>query len=114
MSLITDTKQSFEETGIFDPIENKFLNVVDIYQLSKLPTHIIKYILLFDEHFSMRKGVIISIIPKTDYRYKLVEHVVNKKIKIINIAIKERIKTSNVAYLKMFYRSFYYPAFPFE
>ena len=37
----------------------------------KLPLEIIKHILLYDEHFIMRKGEIISIIPKTDYRYNL-------------------------------------------
>jgi hypothetical protein len=37
----------------------------------KLPLDIIKHILLYDEHFIMRKGEIISIIPKTDNRYIL-------------------------------------------
>jgi len=32
---------------------------------------IIKYILLYDEHFVVRNGEIISIIPKRDYRYNL-------------------------------------------
>ena len=41
----------------------------------KLPSDIIKYILLYDEHFIMRKGEIISIIPKTDYRYNLLNSV---------------------------------------
>ena len=36
-----------------------------------LPNDIIKHILLYDEHFIMRKGNIVSIIPKTDYRYNL-------------------------------------------
>ena len=38
-----------------------------------LPDDIIKNILLYDEHFIMRKGVIVSIIPKTDYRYELLK-----------------------------------------
>ena len=42
---------------------------------NKLPTEIINHILLYDEHFSMRKGEIISIIPKTDYRYKLISFI---------------------------------------
>lgn len=42
---------------------------------NKLPTDIINHILLYDEHFSMRKGKIISIIPKTDYRYKLISFI---------------------------------------
>jgi hypothetical protein len=41
----------------------------------KLPFDIIKYILLYDEHFIMRKGEIISIIPKTDYRYILLNFI---------------------------------------
>lgn len=36
-----------------------------------LPNDIINHILLYDEHFIMRKGEIVSIIPKTDYRYNL-------------------------------------------
>jgi len=36
-----------------------------------LPLEIIQYILLYDERFIIRKGEIISIIPKTDYRYNL-------------------------------------------
>ena len=41
------------------------------FRFCKLPLDIIKYILLYDEHFILRKGEIISIIPKTDYRYIL-------------------------------------------
>ena len=37
----------------------------------KLPYDLIKHVLLYDEHFIMRKGNIISIIPKKDNRYKL-------------------------------------------
>ena len=40
-----------------------------------LPCDIIKNILLYDEHFIMRKGEIISIIPKTDNRYKLLNFI---------------------------------------
>jgi hypothetical protein len=42
---------------------------------SHLPNDIIKHILLYDEHFIMRKGNIISIIPKTDYRYNLLNFI---------------------------------------
>jgi len=41
----------------------------------KLPLEIVKYILLYDEHFIIRKGEIISIIPKTDYRYNLLNFI---------------------------------------
>lgn len=41
----------------------------------KLPLDIIKYILLYDKHFIMRKGEIISIIPKSDYRYILLNFI---------------------------------------
>ena len=44
----------------------------------KLPDDIIKNILLYDEHFIMREGVITSIIPKTDYRYKLLHFFIPK------------------------------------
>ena len=42
---------------------------------SKLPIDVIKYIFLFDEHFIIRKGKIISIIPKSDYRYALLKFI---------------------------------------
>jgi hypothetical protein len=42
---------------------------------SKLPLDIIKHILLYDERFTIRKGEIISIIPKTDYRYILLNFI---------------------------------------
>lgn len=42
---------------------------------SKLPTDIIHAILLYDEHFIMRKGEIVSIIPKSDIRYKLLSFI---------------------------------------
>ena len=40
-----------------------------------LPLDIIKYILLYDEHFIMRKREIVSIILKTDYRYILLNFI---------------------------------------
>ena len=43
-----------------------------------LPNDIIKHILLYDEHFIMRKGNIVSIIPKTDYRYNLLKFITLK------------------------------------
>jgi hypothetical protein len=43
---------------------------------SKLPNDIINKILLYDEHFIMRKGNIISIIAKSDYRYNLLKLIV--------------------------------------
>jgi hypothetical protein len=42
---------------------------------SKLPDDIIKYILLFDKHFILRRGKLITIIPKTDYRYNLLNYI---------------------------------------
>jgi len=44
----------------------------------KLPMDIIKYIVQFDEHFIIRKGEIISVIPKTDYRYNLLKFITFK------------------------------------
>ena len=43
------------------------------FLFSKLPRDVIYYLLLFDEHFIMRNGEIVSIIPQTDYRYRLLE-----------------------------------------
>jgi hypothetical protein len=43
-----------------------------------LPDDIINYILLYDEHFIMRKGKMISIIPKTDHRYILLNFITLK------------------------------------
>ena len=40
-----------------------------------LPIDIKKYILCYDEHFIIRNGEIISIIPKRDYRYKLLNYI---------------------------------------
>jgi hypothetical protein len=76
------------------------------YIFNKLPQDIINYILLYDQHFSMRKGKIISIIPKTDYRYNLIKRVINKKKDIVRISNKENI--SGVMFLKIFQESFYY------
>jgi hypothetical protein len=45
------------------------------FKFCKLPLEIIKYILLYDERFAMRNGEIISIIPKTDYRYSLLNFI---------------------------------------
>lgn len=45
---------------------------------SELPYDLIKNILLYDEHFIIRKGVITSIISKTDYRYKLLHFFIPK------------------------------------
>ena len=46
------------------------------FKFCKLPLEIIKYILLYDEHFIMRKGEVVSIIPKTDYRYNLLNFII--------------------------------------
>ena len=43
-----------------------------------LPNDVINYILLYDDHFILRKGKIISIIPKTDKRYKLLSFITFK------------------------------------
>ena len=43
-----------------------------------LPMDIINMILLYDEHFIMRKGKIISIIPKSDDRYNLLNFITLK------------------------------------
>lgn len=48
---------------------------------SKLPNDIIKYILVFDEHFTIRNGELVSIISKNDYRYKLLHYIT---IRLVN------------------------------
>ena len=48
----------------------------------KLPTDIIKKIVLYNDNFIIRKGEIISIIPKNDYRYKLLSNITLKLNKI--------------------------------
>ena len=45
------------------------------FKFCNLPFDIKKYILLYDERFIIRKGEIISIIPKTDYRYNLLNFI---------------------------------------
>ena len=42
----------------------------------------IKKILLYNDNFTIRKGEIISIIPKNDYRYKLLSNITLKLNKI--------------------------------
>ena len=42
---------------------------------SKLPIDIIYKILLYDEHFRMRKGQLVSIIPKSDDRYHILSFI---------------------------------------
>ena len=42
---------------------------------SKLPIDIIYKILLYDEHFRMRKGKLVSIIPKSDDRYHILSFI---------------------------------------
>ena len=49
-----------------------------MFIFSNLPIDIINMILLYDEHFIMRKGEIVSIIPKTDNRYKLLSFITLK------------------------------------
>jgi hypothetical protein len=67
----------------------------------KLPQDMINYILLYNEHFSMRKGKIISIISKTDDRYNLIKRTVSKKIDIVRRSNKENI--IGVMFLKIFH-----------
>jgi hypothetical protein len=54
------------------------------FLFSNLPVDIIKYILLFDDHFIMRKGEVISIIPKIDYRYNVLNYITLNKDYIEN------------------------------
>ena len=56
-------------------LKNKIYLFIMKLKFCKLPFDIIKYILLYDEHFIIRKGEIISIIPKTDYRYILLNFI---------------------------------------
>jgi len=58
----------------------------------KLPFDIIKYILSYDEHFIIRKGKIISIIPKTDNRYKLLDFITLKLDSVSNFNNEIRYK----------------------
>jgi hypothetical protein len=43
---------------------------------STLPTDLITNIMLFDERFKLRNGEIVSVIPKTDYRYSLLKSII--------------------------------------
>lgn len=45
------------------------------YIFSNLPNDVIKNILLYDERFIIRKGEIVSIIPKSDYRYNILKYI---------------------------------------
>lgn len=61
--------------GLLEMYKNKHIICYNMFIFSNLPEDIIKYILLYDEHFIMRNGEIISIIPKTDYRYNLLNFI---------------------------------------
>jgi hypothetical protein len=41
----------------------------------QLPMDVVKYILQFDERYIIRKGEIVSVIPKSDHRYNLLKFV---------------------------------------
>lgn len=41
----------------------------------QLPMDVVKYILQFDERYIIRNGEIVSVIPKSDYRYNLLKFV---------------------------------------
>jgi hypothetical protein len=47
---------------------------------AKLPNDIIQNIITFDKHFIMRKGNLISIIPKDDYRYDILHVIIPRSI----------------------------------
>jgi hypothetical protein len=66
-----------------------------IEKFKNLPRDILNIILNYNGTIKYRKGFYSNIIPKIDDRYKLMEHIINKKIKI-------------------FHRSFYYHIFYFE
>jgi hypothetical protein len=85
-----------------------------IEKFKNMPRDTLNIILNYNGTIKYRKGIYSNIIPKNDYRYKLVERVVNKKIKILNSTIKDGIKTTSFEYLKMVHRSYYYHAFFFE
>lgn len=48
------------------------------FLFKNLPDEIINYILLYDDHFIMRNGKLISIFLKTDYRYVVLSHITLK------------------------------------
>jgi len=48
---------------------------------SNLPLDIIKHILLFDKNFILRKSEIVTVIPKDDKRYSILNYIVLKKDK---------------------------------
>ena len=53
-----------------------------VFIFDNLPLDIIKKILLYNENFTIRKGEIISIISKNDYRYKVLNSITIKLNKI--------------------------------
>jgi len=56
---------------------NICIDIMD-FLFCKLPMDIIKSILLFDKHFIVRNGEITTIIPKSDYRYNLLQTITFK------------------------------------
>jgi hypothetical protein len=46
------------------------------FLFSKLPYNIIKYIITFNDQFIIRNGELVSVIAKTDYRYKILGSII--------------------------------------
>ena len=63
-------------------------------------------ILTYDGRIKYNKGIYTNIIIKNDYRYNLIDPIINKKINIISKSNKKNI--NSFEYLKVFQRSFYY------
>ena len=53
------------------------------FLFSELLTDVIKYIMLFDEHFIMKEGKMITRFSKSVFRYNIVKLSINKKINIL-------------------------------
>ena len=78
-----------------------------IEKFKDIPSDILIIILNYNGTIKYRNGIYLNTISKNDNRYNLIEPIVNKKINIINVFVKERIFTSNISYLRMVLRNFY-------
>jgi hypothetical protein len=64
-------KKKYKHISIFIFIEIIYV----MFLFSNLPNDLINYILTFDKHFIIRKDEIVSVIPKDDYRYNLLNYI---------------------------------------
>lgn len=81
--------------------------MIIINKFKDTPKDILILILNYNGTIKYRNGIYCNTINEHDYIYNLIEPIINKKINIINVFVRERIFTSNIPYLNMVLRNHY-------